>query len=744
MGDAILGGGGERNVGGRQAIFRVAGIECHDLHSAVGEFVHEQIAGSLFDHICSRLVGEAEDADGSAGPPLHEIGQPVDLRSIEAVDGAGKVAGDAQLLGQAGERQIIAREARSAVADGAFQVLGANARIEAKRRGDYVDVGAIQLLADAGEHVRVADLGGDVSIYSQLGDFRIHKRHTGVGGLVLANLGVEAGEEVAGALVRFADQEHVGIEEVANDAAQRNEFRAVAEAKVGSHALAAGLFESLADGRTGGARHYGAGQADHVIVGLVSECVADGFTHRRNIFKRKAAAGFAGGGHYDEGDVGGVNRGRDVFGGCQTAATALEKFAESGFVYRRLAGSELFNLGWIVIHADDSDAARGQTGRHGGAQFAQADYTCSNAHLVFVGILTRAALLRALAVVIKLSECRGGPGPAKGGSPSPARRRCDLCGNASGLPQLFFNPDVGDPQAFFQPDRRLPCQHAAEQGIVAVAAAHALRLVEVVLLAQLLACDLGNDVDELIDGYQFVGSEVQGFGVVAGHQPDQAFDAVVNEHEGAGLFTVAPDFDFAAALRESDLSGDGRGSLLLATLIGAERPVHVVKAHDPSFQLVVFFVVAAEFFGEQLLPAIARFGVGRNRVAFLERGHLGIALLVLRINASGGRKEKALHAVDPASLQHVRIDEDVVARDIGVIGGDVADAPHVGGQIVNLIYFAARRQTVFEDSQIGDLEVIGRAVLVFGLLEVGAAYPAAIMLKTLYQMVADKATRPGH
>lgn len=45
----------------------------------------------------------------------------------------------------------------------------------------------------------------------------------------------------------------------------------------------------------------------------------------------------------------------------------------------------------------------------------------------------------------------------------------------------------------------------------------------------------------------------------------------------------------------------------------------------------------------------------------------------------------------PSRLQHMRVDWDVVVRDVGPIGGDVADTSHVRSKIVDLVYRVAAR-----------------------------------------------------
>ena len=142
-------------------------------------------------------------------------------------------------------------------------------------------------------------------------------------------------------------------------------------------------------------------------------------------------------------------------------------------------------------------------------------------------------------------------------------------------------------------------------------------------------------------------------------------------------------------MRLGNLAGDGRGGFLLAAIIGAKRAVHVVKANNASFEPKVLIVVAAEFLGEKFLPTVAGFGVGGISVFLTQGRNFGVPLLALVVDASGGREQKAINAVLPACLQHIGVDQDVITADVCMPGCDIADAPHVGREIVDFIDAAA-------------------------------------------------------
>ncbi len=110
--------------------------------------------------------------------------------------------------------------------------------------------------------------------------------------------------------------------------------------------------------------------------------------------------------------------------------------------------------------------------------------------------------------------------------------------------------------------------------------------------------------------------------MVRSHQADQAFDAIVHIHVRAGLLAIAPDLNSLPSFELRDFARNRGRRLFLAAIIRAERPVHVVEAHDARLELVVVVVVAAELFREQLFPAITRLWIGRIRVFFLQRNRV--------------------------------------------------------------------------------------------------------------------------
>ena len=147
-----------------------------------------------------------------------------------------------------GERHVVAREAGAAVADGTAQVLRADAAVQSERRGDVVDVRARQALTDAREHVREGDLRRDEGVDGDLRQFRVHEVEARDGWVVVHDPADRCRR--ARCPERSSDSpisRKSGCRKSLDDAAERDELRAVAEPDVHADALSARLFERLPD-----------------------------------------------------------------------------------------------------------------------------------------------------------------------------------------------------------------------------------------------------------------------------------------------------------------------------------------------------------------------------------------------------------------------------------------------------------------------------------------------------------------
>ena len=112
----------------------------------------------------------------------------------------------------------------------------------------------------------------------------------------------------------------------------------------------------------------------------------------------------------------------------------------------------------------------------------------------------------------------------------------------------------------------------------------------------------------------------------------------------------------------------------------------------------------------------------------------------MRIDAGRGREQVALHVVLLAGFEHVRVDQDVVLRDVGEERGDVADAAHVGGEVVDLIDVASGGQAVFPHPQVQNLKIVGSGLLILRLLDIDPTHPMTIGLQLLDQMMTNEPT----
>ena len=264
------------------------------------------------------------------------------------------------------------------------------------------------------------------------------------------------------------------------------------------------------------------------------------------------------------------------------------------------------------------------------------------------------------------------------------------------------------------------------------------------LLLQGLFRHLGDHVHQLIDGDEHVGAQVQGIAPLGMHEAVDALNAVIDVHERPRLLAITPDLDLVAVLGERHLATDRRGGLLAAAVVGSERAVDVVEASDSSFEAVILAVVLAELFRVELLPAVSFFGLRGNRVFFLQRRDVRAVLLVGRVDARRRRIEIPRRTVRAGCLEHVGIDQHVVARDVRVVTRDVPDPSHVGGELVDMVDPAGGDQAIVPTSQIEELEFVRGAGLVLGLLDVHSPNPVPIADQVFDQMMPDEPSSPGH
>ena len=132
---------------------------------------------------------------------------------------------------QRGKSDIVAREARAAVSQRAFQIFLPDARVAADRRRHYIHIRTGQRFTNLSQHVGVRDLGGDKGVHRELGQLRVHEVHAPDARVALAHALVKLFQNCAGPLIRLADQDHVRVQHVVNHVAQRDELGVVAKAE---------------------------------------------------------------------------------------------------------------------------------------------------------------------------------------------------------------------------------------------------------------------------------------------------------------------------------------------------------------------------------------------------------------------------------------------------------------------------------------------------------------------------------
>jgi hypothetical protein len=269
---------------------------------------------------------------------------------------------------------IVAREAGSAIAHRALQILRTDARVGAQRLGDGIDVGTRQAIADVGQHVGIGDLGRDVGVHRDLGQLGVHEVHALHRRLLLAHLQIDGLQHVAGLGVALADQDRVGVEHVAHDAAKGDELRIVAQAEIGPDLAARRRFEGGLDLAAGGAGHHRAGDDHHVVAVLAAQRLADrlhGLQHeaigeeagavRRRRHDHEACVALLDG-------LAVVHRGRQALpvGGDQLVELRLDD--------RHLAGIQCVDKSLAHVEADHRKAAAGEHCGERCAELAETDH----------------------------------------------------------------------------------------------------------------------------------------------------------------------------------------------------------------------------------------------------------------------------------------------------------------------------------------------------------------------------------
>src|SRR5439155_17684193 len=116
----------------------------------------------------------------------------------------------------------------------------------------------------------------------------------------------------------------------------------------------------------------------------------------------------------------------------------------------------------------------------------------------------------------------------------------------------------------------------------------------------------------------------------------------------------------------------------------------------------------------------------------------------MRVDAGRTGEEEALHAIEARRLQHMGVDQDVVAGDLSVIGRDVADTPHVSRQMVELAYSKRRDQAFIPAPEVQRIELMRGARVVLRRVGVYRAHPVSVLQQIPHQVVSDETSGSCH
>ena len=108
----------------------------------------------------------------------------------------------------------------------------------------------------------------------------------------------------------------------------------------------------------------------------------------------------------------------------------------------------------------------------------------------------------------------------------------------------------------------------------------------------------GYDIDELVDRYHFLRSDIYRAIKLGSCEPYRSLQAFINVKEGAGLLTVAPDLNLSSALDHCDLPADCSGHLFSTAVPGPSWSKNVVVTGYLICHAVVSVVGEVETLGE--------------------------------------------------------------------------------------------------------------------------------------------------
>src|SRR6202034_1488939 len=105
------------------------------------------------------------------------------------------------------------------------------------------------------------------------------------------------------------------------------------------------------------------------------------------------------------------------------------------------------------------------------------------------------------------------------------------------------------------------------------------------------------------------------------------FQAIVHVHERARLLSITPYVDNSAVCRQGYFAAHRSWRFFPTAIKRSQRPIHVVKTHDASLDLIIPPVIQTELFGVKFFPAVSRLRIGGKGVGLFPGGHLRVPLL---------------------------------------------------------------------------------------------------------------------
>src|SRR6266567_3869943 len=203
-----------------------------------------------------------------------------------------------------------------------------------------------------------------------------------------------------------------------------------------------------------------------------------------------------------------------------------------------------------------------------------------------------------------------------------------------------------------------------------------------VLDADGLASDLSDGVHELCDrdvlGTADVGRPRQrGLG-----QSMDTLNHVIDIGVGANGRAVTPDLDGGAVAGLGDLAADRGGRLFPPTGPGALGSVAILEPRDPDLHPVLATERERHALGIELFPAVLVVGVRRIRLVL---GQLRLTGFHVAVDADGRGEEVPPDGRARGGVDHVDVDQGVVAQDVGLGRVYEAHAAHVRRQLIRFI-----------------------------------------------------------